>query len=91
MSDQSERIRSALAELHEQLESADPVDPDLLKLLRTVSDDIRGALEEAGESGEQERSLTDRISDLALHFETSHPLIAATLNRLTHNLSSMGI
>jgi hypothetical protein len=88
--DRAEHLRALLAELHETLEGAEPVDASLHEPLNQVLTEIREALE-PGEAPQVEPTLSGRVSDLALHFEASHPTIAGTLNRLTHMLASMGI
>ena len=88
--DRAEHLHALLAELHEALERAEPVDPSLHEPLHEVLAEIREALE-PGETPAAESTLSGRVSDMALHFEASHPTIAGTLNRLTHMLASMGI
>ena len=91
MSDEhAEHLRALLVELHEALESGEPLDPSLHEPLHEVLAEIREALE-PGETPAAEPTLSGRVSDMALHFEASHPTIAGTLNRLTHMLASMGI
>jgi hypothetical protein len=90
----AERLRQTLSELHEELESSGSIDPGLREPLRQVLQDILAALDrsDAGEaSPEAAGSLAERLQEMALGFETEHPTLAGTLNRLTHALSSMGI
>ena len=90
MPDESrEQLREALQELREQIDSGEPVDPELRDLLEGVVGDLHGLLD-AGKP-EQHGPLARRVEQMALEFETSHPMLAGTLNRLTHMLSSMGI
>lgn len=86
-------LRALLEELHGALESADSVDPSVHEPLRAVLEDIGQVLEASGEVREAgaQVSLEQRVEDMALEFEVSHPTIAGVLNRLTHLLSSMGI
>ena len=88
--DRAEHLRALLAELHETLESAEPLDASLHQPLQQVLTEIREALE-PGETAAADSTLSGRVSDMALHFEASHPTIAGTLNRITHMLASMGI
>lgn len=88
MSSQDE-MRELLRELRAQLAGAERVDPILRDLLREVEEEIHDVLERP--DADETRSLVDRLSDLALRFETDHPTIAGTINQLTHALSSMGI
>lgn len=86
-------LRALLDELHGALESADSVDPAAHEPLREVMEEIGRMLEAAGEERDAEErvSLEERVEEMALDFEASHPTIAGVLNRLTHLLSSMGI
>jgi len=88
----ADRLRRALEELHSELERSGPIGPDLEQPLREVLEDILAALEGAGAEGEPPAdSLAERLQEMALEFETEHPTLAGTINRLTHALSSMGI
>jgi hypothetical protein len=94
MPENPERLRRTLSELHEELESSSAIDPELRAPLRAVLQDIQAALDRSdsdAESPKQEGSLAKRLQEMALEFETDHPTLAGTLNRLTHALSSMGI
>jgi len=86
-------LRELLKELHGALESADPVDPSVREPLRAVMEEIGEVLESTpSESGDESRpTLEERVEEIALEFEVSHPTVAGVLNRLTHLLSSMGI
>jgi aminoglycoside phosphotransferase len=90
----ADRLRRTLEELHELLERSSPVGQDLERPLRQVLDDVRATLERAqDEEASEPRAETfrERLEEIALEFETDHPLIAGTINRLTHALSNMGI
>ena len=90
---ESERLREVLQELHESLESSEPIDAALHAPLRSAMEEIGRSLDPAhdGAAARKQHSLSSRISELALEFEADHPTIAGTLNRLTHMLSNMGI
>ena len=86
-------LRALLRELHGALETADPVDPGVREPLRALMEEIGQALEstEDDNEGDSRPRLEERVEEIALQFEVSHPTIAGVLNRLTHLLSSMGI
>ncbi len=87
-----QELRETLEELHRQLESTTAVDSELSEPLQRVMGDIREVLDSGGElGGATHRTLADRLSDLALEFEGSHPTLAGTINQLTHVLSNLGI
>ena len=87
MSEDNENLQKKLESLHRELQGTDAVDPELNEPLQKVLEDIRQVLE--GQS--EQRGLRDRVSDLALNFETDHPTLAETLNKVTHVLASLGI
>jgi len=94
MPEDTERLRQTLSELHEELEDSSSVGPELRAPLQTLLEDIRAVLdrsESGADASEHERTLAERIQEMALEFEREHPTLAGTLNRLTHALSSMGI
>ena len=86
-------LRALLDELHGALESADSIDPAAHEPLRQVMDEIGQLLEATGQErpAEERVSLEERVEEMALGFELSHPTIAGVLNRMTHLLASMGI
>ena len=94
MPDDPRRLQEILGELHERLEETHSLDPELRAPLRSVLSEIDEVLSRPapeGEASEHRSALVERMEELALQFESSHPTIAGTLNRLTHALSSMGI
>lgn len=86
-------IRQLLDELHEALGEADSVAASLEEPLRGALGDVQSALDRAEEAGRAQEPppLAKRVEDLALEFELAHPRIAGILNRLTHQLASLGI
>ncbi len=60
------------------------MEPELREALREAVQEINGVLK-------RPRTLSRRMSKMALEFEADHPTIAGTLNRLTHMLSNLGI
>ena len=95
MSETSERLRQALNQLHAELESIDRVDPEVEGLLREAVDDIHAAMasstEETPPDQPADESIGQRLSEVARHFEESHPTFAGTLGKLVDLLGQMGI
>ncbi len=94
MPERSRELRETLAQLHEQLEAADLADAAARARLREAMDEIRAALahaERRGEAPELQRSLRDRLSDAAQHFEGEHPALTDALSRVINALSALGI
>jgi len=90
---QSEHVRELLEELHETLQAPGTLDAELEGSLRTALAEVQEALERRHESAPEtgEGSLAARIEGLALEFETAHPTLAGLINRLTHQLASLGV
>lgn len=88
-------LRRELEDLEEHLEAlrARDVDPELRDELRGLADRIHGLVGEAPEQlgAEEPRDLSDRLSELALRFETEYPALTGLLGRLASTLSRLGI
>jgi len=124
----SEKLRQTLDQLHQQLEEAESLDPDVAARLRATMDDIRSTLARqaaaastpASTAGEapaevvvprdetaardavveervttsedaEEPNFTQRIAEAEQQFQTSHPTLSNTLQRLVDILAQMGI
>ena len=72
------RLRETLRQLHEQLESDAPLEASLRDELRSTMAESEAALQAAGDEAADRggTGLGDRLSDLALRFEGSHPRLA---------------
>lgn len=86
-------LREALAELHEALSTDVELDAELRSGLEQVSQEISQALgQELSENQSSEGGrLFDMAQRLALQLEVSHPTLTGVLNRVTHQLASLGI
>jgi len=87
----NENLRATLAHLHEQLHGAEALDPDVRADLRAAVAEIEDALEAASGRSLDEPSLRDRLSELTLQFEESHPNLAAAVGRVVDTLANLGI
>ena len=98
MADDLQDLRTRLAELHTQLESARSLDPDSQALLRQLMADIEQALAR-GHAGEQQLvtqhthrgSLIRRLADATRGFESTHPMLSGAVGSVIDALSRMGI
>jgi hypothetical protein len=94
MSESEQRLRATLNDLHEQLQSVEGADPETQARLREAMDDIRAALKASGVEAldeEKRSSLTERLQEGVRQLESSHPLVAGTVERLIYALSQIGI
>ena len=85
------KLRSTLAELHQELEQTDSVDAESQRLLREVLADIQTLLESKERSVESDGPLSERLREATREFETSHPRVAETVERVVDALAAMGI
>ncbi len=85
-----ERLSEILNELHQQLEAAEPLDPEVEQQLRQVMQEIGEALPQE-DAAEQLSPLRQRIRDASDHFEQSHPVLYRTIDQLVDGLGQIGI
>ncbi len=83
-----EDIRQTLKRLHQELETADHVEPELKSLLKQVDADIHKVLRATDESPEGTR---ERVEELVAQFATSHPQADRFLRELMDSLGKLGI
>lgn len=83
-----EDIRRALQALHAELENADPIDPEIVSLLREVDSDIHRALQASTPTLE---GMGDRLEWLAAKLAVSHPRVEGFLRELVDALGKLGI
>ncbi|AWI53149.1 hypothetical protein DEH84_06675 [Aquabacterium olei] len=91
-------LKTLLQRLKNELESGQPVAPELKALLQDLDRDIQQALEAqpspAGNEkapSEDEASLNARAQAIEARFSTDHPYLASTLRDVLDTLGKMGI
>ena len=89
MSPQTEELARRLAELQAELDRTQSVDPKSRELLEHVQRNIDSVLERSDEFGR--RSLRERLEIAIRHFETSHPVLTATMGSVMDQLANLGI
>lgn len=89
----SQDLHATLAELHEQLESAQQVAPADRELLARVLADIERVLSksEAPPAAPGGESLVKRLTESARSFEETHPTLFGAVGSVIDALSRMGI
>lgn len=85
-----EELRETLARLHEELSSTREIDEDLRQELRQALDEISRKIEHPA-GAEDEPPVGDRLEELTLRFESSHPVVAEMMREVVRTLSQMGI
>jgi hypothetical protein len=96
MSERVERLRHALAELESELQGLDSLDTETREILHRAAADIAAALNRetqvagapaAPPSVVEQNSLRERM----VHFEATHPQLAALFSRVIDLLGQAGI
>lgn len=83
-------VKELMRRLHEELESADRIDPELLELVRDLDADIHRILKTGAGAGEAE-SLIDRAAALETRFAARHPVAERVLREVVEALGKMGV
>ena len=83
-----ESLHDTLAKLHAELEDAGPIDAELRAELEQAIEEIRDVVER---ERAVEAPLSERLEELALRFEQSHPLLTQSIAGVVRALGAMGI
>jgi hypothetical protein len=88
---EKQRLVNTLQQLHAELTEADRVDPETLKLLRAVTDDISRLLDKKSDASPADIDpVTRGLKDLLLKFEADHPQLSARVGQVADALAAMG-
>lgn len=87
-----EELKSTLGQLHEQLQSGKPIDPEVALLLNQIASEVNLlSASEPAVTSPQKESLLDQLMGFTKDFEESHPELAETIGRVATALSRIGI
>lgn len=81
------RLATLLEELQDELEKTEGASAETRERMHEVVADLRGVLEQRT----PERSITDRLNEAVVEFESSHPQLGFLLERIGKTLSDIGI
>ena len=91
----STELRKQLESLHQELAKSgridSPIDAQSRELLVTVLNDISRLLDPSQPDPTDERSLTERLDEVAVQFEAEHPTLGAAIRRVVDTLAKAGI
>lgn len=90
MTERTRDLHATLEQLHRELEQNPELDASLRRELRATAEEIRDALDPETER-ELHASLRERLSELTLGFEESHPALVRVVGRVVNALSQLGI
>jgi phosphate uptake regulator len=83
-------LKELLKQLHQVLEKTDSVDPDTLKQVRELDDEVNRLLE-SGSSGEEFENVVDQAKAVETRFAVDHPVAERFLREIVDTLSKVGI
>lgn len=88
-----EHLRALLGQLHEELARGETLDGHNRQMLQTVHDDIEriAAAPEGNPPASEQPLLRGRWQEAVIHFESSHPQLAANLEQTMNALSNLGL
>lgn len=91
----AQRLHDHLEKLHEELSTAQRVDPRSQQLLGELMADIKRLRERSAATpfalSSADLSLPERLERIAVQFEVNHPTLAASSRRLVDLLGKVGV
>ena len=89
MTDEQEKLRATIDELHSELASMDHMDDDVQQMLRGTLDEIHTVLKQ--QESEDSSTIIGRLNQAARHYEESHPTLSGIIGSIIDTLGRMGI
>lgn len=84
-------LHRRLESLHRELAGTTAVDAEARVLLITLVGDITRLLGQANLSASEQHTLTERLDELAVHFEAEHPALGSAIRQIMDTLGKAGI
>jgi outer membrane protein TolC len=92
MADRHAELKTAIAQLHEQLADVERLDDDERERLRALVGELRDRLDSGpGESVESPQSAVEDLSGWARRFEQSHPDLSGAIGGVIDAIARLGI
>jgi hypothetical protein len=82
------KLDSLLEQVHAELQKVDKVDPESLKLLQDLEQDVQSLLKK---SDVETPSILGRMQKAVERFEVEHPTLTTLLSEISTVLSNAGI
>lgn len=89
MTDEQQKLRATIDQLHAELASMDQVDDDVQQMLKGTLDDIHNALGE--QPTDESSTIVGRLNEAARHYEETHPTLSGVIGSIIDTISRMGI
>lgn len=84
-------LHRQLESLHQELARTTAVDAEARVLLITLVGDITRLLGQSNLSASEHHTLTERLDELAVHFEAEHPALGSAIRQIMDTLGKAGI
>jgi len=84
-----QNLKKLLNSLHDALENTEKVDPDTLKLVQDLDEDINRLLE--ADSDDDVDNVVDRAKSVETRFAVDHPVAERFLREIIDALAKVGI
>lgn len=91
MTNVNAELNRQLESLHQQLTRTGAVDAETRALLITLVGDITRLLGQSNLSASEHQTLTDRLDEVAVHFEAEHPALGSAIRQIIDTLGKAGI
>jgi hypothetical protein len=88
---ESNNLKDSLKSLHENLESATDVDPELMQLLKVLDNDIHQLMAREEREASEAAGLVRRAQEISARLAVRHPHIEPALREVADTLGKMGI
>jgi uncharacterized protein DUF4404 len=87
----TEKLRSQLEKLHNELDQSQALDLRQRELLQTLADEIQALLKRDEIQRHHYTSLSDRLNETVAELEASHPRITLLMRQTIDSLAYLGI
>lgn len=88
---ESKQLQAILRNLHAELGSAESVDAESREMLQQIAQDIERIAAAPEPAAEEHASVTERLENAALKFESEHPKLSQVLGDIMDAFSKLGI
>lgn len=83
-------LKALLRQLHQALEKTDSVDPETLREVKELDEEVNRLLE-SGSSGDEFDSVVDQARAVQTRFAVDHPVADRFLREIIDTLAKVGI
>jgi len=87
----SEKIKSLLAQLHQELSDAEELPPEVEGEVAGAVNEMAELLKAKPEVEEENHSAFEKLEEFALSFDVEHPKLASALRQISVALGNIGI